>query len=136
LSIHAVSEEIRREIFGVSTELGLILKELEEFLKTASSSRRKKIQLGYLLIKGVNDSEEELEKLAQIAKRYRLPVMLMAYNKVENSPFLPLSEREYEEAFLKLRSFGIRTTLSNRFRRDPLGGCGTLTIAREVAGNG
>jgi 23S rRNA (adenine2503-C2)-methyltransferase len=27
---------------------------------------------------------------------------------------------------------GVRVTLSNRFRRDPLGGCGTLTISREV----
>jgi 23S rRNA (adenine2503-C2)-methyltransferase len=26
----------------------------------------------------------------------------------------------------------VRVTLSNRFRRDKLGGCGTLTIAREV----
>ena len=58
--------------------------------------------------------------------------MLMAYNEVKGIPFKGLTEKEYEEAFLFLRSFGVRVTLSNRFRRDPLGGCGTLTIAREV----
>jgi len=132
LSVHGISQEIRERIFGVKVPLEETLEVLKDYFKRCSSSRRKKFQLGYLLIKGVNDSKEELEKLASLSAELKLPVMLMAYNEVKGIPFKGLTEKEYEEAFLFLRSFGVRVTLSNRFRRDPLGGCGTLTIAREV----
>ncbi len=132
LSVHGVSEEVRKKIFGVEVPLEPVLSELKEYLKGVSSSRRKKFQFGYLLIKGVNDSREELSKLADLAREFRFTVMLMAYNEVKGLPFKGVSEKEYEEAFLFLRSKGVRTTFSNRFRRDKLGGCGTLTIAREV----
>ena len=132
ISVHAVSEEKRRQIFGVSVSLEEIFSELERYFSQVSSSRRKKFQIGYLLIKGVNDSEEELRALGELARKYRMTVMLMAYNPVPGVELEGLTDEEYEQAFLKLREMGVRVTLSNRFRRDPLGGCGTLTIAREV----
>jgi len=132
ISVHAVSEEKRRQIFGVSVPLEEIFSELESYFSQVSSSRRKKFQIGYLLIKGVNDSEEELRALGELARKYRMTVMLMAYNPVPGVELEGLTDEEYERAFLKLREMGVRVTLSNRFRRDPLGGCGTLTIAREV----
>ena len=132
ISVHAVSEEKRGKIFGVSVPLSRIFGELEEFFGKVSSSKRKKFQIGYLLIKGLNDSDEDLKALGELAKRFRMTVMLMAYNRVPGVDLEGLTEEEYERAFLKLREMGVRVTLSNRFRRDPLGGCGTLTISREV----
>ena len=132
VSVHAVSEEKRKKLFGASVPLERIFRELESYFKEASSSRRKKFQIGYLLIKGLNDSDEDLKALGELAKNYRMTVMLMAYNPVPGVDLEGLSDEEYERAFLKLREMGVRVTLSNRFRRDPLGGCGTLTISREV----
>ncbi len=134
ISVHGISKEVRERIFPFEIPLEEVFKALEEYLKEASSSRRKKFQIGYLLIKGVNDHPQELKKLGELAKRYRMTVMLMAYNRVEGIPFEGLSEEEYEKAFLTLKEMGVRVTLSNRFRRDRLGGCGTLTIAREIEG--
>ncbi len=132
LSVHAVKPETRKKLFGVFEPLDDILNALKEHLSESSSSRRKKFQLGYLLIKGVNDDRENLELLGRIAREMRLTVMLMAYNEIPGVGFKGVSEQEYEDAFLFLRKMGVRVTLSNRFRRDPLGGCGTLTIGREV----
>ena len=132
ISVHAIFEEKRRKLFGVSVPLEQVFSEVEEYFKEASSSRRKKFQIGYLLIKGINDSDEDLKALGELAKRCRMTVMLMAYNPVPGTALKGLTDEEYERAFLKLREMGVRVTLSNRFRRDPLGGCGTLTIAREV----
>lgn len=132
ISVHAVSKEKRERVFGVSVPLELVFGELESYFREASSSRKKKFQIGYLLIKGLNDSEEDLRALGELAKRYRMTVMLMAYNPVPGVNLKGLNDEEYERAFLTLREMGVRVTLSNRFRRDPLGGCGTLTIAREV----
>jgi 23S rRNA (adenine2503-C2)-methyltransferase len=132
VSLHTVDEEKRKQLFGLSEELSEILGVLDSHLSGISSSRRKRLWLGYLLIKGVNDSEEELRLLGAIATTYRVGVVLMSYNKVSGSPFEPLPRAEYERAFLLLKGMGVRVTLSNRFRTDRLGGCGTLTIARRV----
>ena len=132
VSVHGVKRELREQLFKLHRPIEEILNELEEHLSGSSSGRRKKFQLGYLLLKGVNDDEENLRLLAELALKHRFTVMLMAFNEVKGLPFKGLTEEEYEKAFLYLRSLGVRVTLSNRFRRDPLGGCGTLTIAREV----
>ena len=132
ISVHAVLDEKRRKVFGIYVPLNEIFKEVESYFSEVSSSRRKKVQIGYILIKGLNDSEEDLEALGSLARKYRMTVMLMAYNRVPGVDLEGLTEEEYEKAFLKLRRMGVRVTLSNRFRRDPLGGCGTLTIARDI----
>jgi len=93
VSIHGISPEVRKRIFGVEVPLEEVLRALKDYFKEASSSRRKKFQLGYLLIKGVNDSSEELTELARLAKEMRMTVMLMAYNEVEGIPFRGLSEK-------------------------------------------
>jgi len=132
LSVHGVLSKTRKEIFKKMENLQKLLNAIEEHLSTSSSSRRKKFQLGYLLIKNLNDDEENLRLLAEIALKHRFTVMLMMYNEVEGKSLKAVTKEEYEKAFLFLRSFGVRVTLSNRFRTDKLGGCGTLTIARRV----
>jgi len=132
LSVHALKEETRRKIFKKMEDLEELLQVIEEHLSQSSSSRRKKFQLGYLLIKNLNDDEENLRLLAETALKHRFTVMLMMYNEVEGKGLKAVTKEEYEKAFLFLRSFGVRVTLSNRFRIDKLGGCGTLTIARRV----
>jgi len=132
LSVHGVLSKTRKEIFKKMENLQKLLNAIEEHLSTSSSSRRKKFQLGYLLIKNLNDDEENLRLLAEIALKHRFTVMLMMYNEVEGKNLKAVTKEEYEKAFLFLRSFGVRVTLSNRFRTDKLGGCGTLTIARRV----
>ncbi|MEO2068807.1 MAG: radical SAM protein, partial [Desulfurobacteriaceae bacterium] len=130
LSVHSVLEETRSKIFKKKEKLEELLGVIEEHIARSSSSRRKKFQLGYLLIKGLNDDRENLRLLGEVAKKHRFAVMLMAYNKVESSDLEPVSKEEYEKAFLFLREMGVRVTLSNRFRTDRLGGCGTLTVGR------
>jgi 23S rRNA (adenine2503-C2)-methyltransferase len=83
------------------------------------------------LIKNLNDDLENLKLLGELAKKHRFTVMLMMYNRVDGFDLEPVSREKYEKAFLFLREMGIRVTLSNRFRTDKLGGCGTLTIGRK-----
>jgi len=130
LSVHSVLEGKRNKIFKKKEKLEELLDAIEDHLSRSSSSRRKKFQLGYLLIKDLNDDLENLRLLGEIAQKHRFTVMLMMYNKVENTNLKPVSKEEYEKVFLFLREMGVRVTLSNRFRTDKLGGCGTLTIGR------
>ncbi len=128
LSIHFLKEDLRRELMPHAGRLSDLLSTLREILPTLSRKRRKKISLAYLLLRDVNDSRSDLELLGKLAKELGLGVTLLYYNDVAG--FKPVSPQEYEDAFLFLKSMGVRVTLSNRFRRDPIGGCGTLTVGR------
>ena len=131
LSVHGFSEEVRNKLFSRKFPFKKVKEIFENHLNNLSKSQRKKYQIGYLLLKNVNDNKSELNTLSEFAQKYNITVMLMMYNKTENSNFFPVSKKEYEEAFVFLRRHRVRTTLSNRFRTDPLGGCGTLTINRK-----
>ncbi|RUM29175.1 MAG: radical SAM protein, partial [Aquifex sp.] len=121
--------ETRKYLMPHAGKLEEVVKVLEEELPKLSSKKRKKISLAYLLLKGVNDSKEDLEQLSALAKRLGVSVTLLYYNKTFE--FETVSEDEYEKAFLLLRSKGLRVTLSTRFRKDKLGGCGTLVVNRK-----
>jgi len=129
ISVHSLKEDVRKSLMPHAGRLEELVKVLEEELPKLSSKKRKKVSLAYILLKGVNDSKEELRELAELAKKLGVSVTLLYYNKTFD--FEPVSEEEYEEAFIFLRSKGIRVTLSTRFRKDKLGGCGTLVINRN-----
>ncbi len=132
ISLHSLREEIRKRLIPHGGSLEELLGTLRETLKELPRRKKRKVGLGYLLLKGVNDSEEELKDLGKLARELGTGVVLLYYNRV--SEFLPVSSEEYERAFLLLRSMGVRVTLSTRFRKDKLGGCGTLLVDREKVG--
>ena len=130
LSLHSVLEEKRKSLIPNSHNIEELIQVFEDHLKTLSSRKRKLYSIGYLLIHGENDSDEELEILANIAKRLNIGVSLLKYNEIESLPFKTTPDEDYERAFLKLKSHEVRTTLSNRYRTRKIGGCGTLMVNR------
>jgi len=135
LSLHAVDEEKRKKLIPYGEPIEKILDIFKKHLDKLSNRKRKQYSVGYLLIKDVNDTEEELEKLAEISKWLGVGVSLLKYNEIEGIPYKTTSDEDYEKAFLKLKSLGVRTTLSNRYRTRKIGGCGTLMINRLTEKN-
>ncbi len=130
VSIHSADPTLRKKMMPHAGDLGDTLRVLEEELPNMSKKKRNRISLAYMPIKGLNDSDEEVERIGRLARRLGVSVTLLYYNRV--SDFEPVDPARYEGIFLKLRSMGVRVTLSTRFRRDRVGGCGTLLVNREV----
>lgn len=130
LSLHATSNTKRKEIIPNSHRIEEILQVLEEHLKTLSSRKKKLYSIGYLVIKDINDSPQDIDGLISIAKRLGLSVSLLKYNEIDGIDYKTTPDEEYEDIFLRLRQHGIKTTLSNRYRTRKIGGCGTLMINR------
>ncbi len=128
ISVHSLDPEKRREIMPLGGNVLHLVEFLRLKLPKLTRKRRKKVSLAYLLLKGVNDSEEDLRRLGLLALELGVGITLLYYNKVGD--FEPVPEEDYERAFRLLRSMGVRVTLSTRFRKDKLGGCGTLTVDR------
>ncbi len=130
ISIHSTEEEKRKKLLPHAGSLRDLIVVLREELSVVSQRKRKKISLAYLLLKGVNDSTQDIVNLAKLAKSLGLSVTLLRYNSTVED-YEDVDDKTYEEAFLLLRSYGIRVTLSTRFREDKLGGCGTLVVNRD-----
>jgi len=129
LSLHFLSEKLRRKFMPHSGSTHRLLTFLKEKTRNMSKRKRRKISLGYLLLKGINDSEDDLKKLTECALELGLSVTLLRYN--DTGGFLPADEDRYELFFRYMRENSVKVTLSTRFRRDKIGGCGTLVIDRE-----
>ncbi|ACO04436.1 MAG TPA: radical SAM protein [Persephonella sp.] len=132
LSLHAVTDEKRKQLIPYGQPLDQILDVFKDHLSKLSRRKRKMYSIAYLLIGGVNDSEEEIQKLSQIARDLQVGVSLLKYNEIDGIDYRSTSDEEYERVFLQLRENGIRVTLSNRYRTRKIGGCGTLMINRTV----
>ncbi len=131
LSIHTLDEKKRKYLLPHAGSLKDLLEVLESYLKRLTKRKRKKIGLAYLLLKGINDSEGELLEFAKLVKTLGVNAVLLYYN--PTSPkFTQMSPEEYERCFLILKSQNIRVTLSTRYRKDKLGGCGTLLVNRSL----
>ncbi|MCX7760080.1 MAG: radical SAM protein [Hydrogenothermaceae bacterium] len=130
LSLHSVLEDKRKTLIPNSHSIDNLISTLEDYIKNLSSRKKKLYSIGYLLIEGVNDSQEEIDILINIAKRLGLSVSLLKYNEIEGIEYKTTTDEKYEEIFLRLRKNGIKVTLSNRYRTRKIGGCGTLMVNR------
>ena len=131
VSLHFLSDEKRKRFMprtGGSREL---LEFLRGKVGSLTRKKRSKISLGYVLFRDLNDSEEDLGQLTDWALELGISVTLLRYN--ETGGFLPADEERYEHFFRYMRNRGVKVTLSTRFRRDKIGGCGTLVVNREEA---
>ncbi|MFN4319625.1 MAG: radical SAM protein [Aquificaceae bacterium] len=129
ISIHSTDEGKRKELLPHAGSLKELIETLKEELSHMSLRKRKKISLAYLLLRDINHSSQDLTELAKLAKELGVSITLLRYNKTREG-YEDVGDMAYEKAFLLLRSYGIRVTLSTRFRKDRLGGCGTLRINR------
>lgn len=131
ISLHSLKEETRKKLLPHSGSLQELIKVLKEELPRLSARKRSKVSLAWLLLKGINDTEEELINLAKLAKELGVGITLLRYNKTVGS-FDDVGDESYERVFLLLKSYGLRVSLSTRFRKDRLGGCGTLVVNRQL----
>ncbi|WP_333784331.1 radical SAM protein [Thermocrinis sp.] len=131
ISIHTLDEEKRKYLLPHAGSLKTLLDVLKTHLRVLSKRKKKKIGLAYLLLKGINDSQEELLEFAKLVKALGVNAVLLYYN-TTNANFVQMSPEEYEKHFFLLKSQDVRVTLSTRYRKDKLGGCGTLLINRSL----
>lgn len=80
----------------------------------------------YALIKGVNDSEEELASLCDFCRDNLAHVNLIKLNEVRGSKFRPTSETRVQEFVRRLNAVGVETTIRNSRGADIDAACGQL----------
>jgi 23S rRNA (adenine2503-C2)-methyltransferase len=129
ISLHGATDEVRSRIMPVNKAypLGVLLPAVREFARRHG----RMITLEFILIRGVNDGDDQARRLVSIARDVHAHVNLIPYNAVEGLPWeRPPLERQLAFAGI-LREAGISATLRREKGHDIAAACGQLRLKTE-----
>jgi len=132
ISLHAPTQELREQIVpsGKAHRLENIMTAIDEFARRYEGEKKKSsIMVSYVLIAGVNDSNECAETLAELLKDRPVIVNLIPYNEFDN-PMEPGFRAPEEAEVVRFQSVisqrGLKVFHRRHHGRDIAAACGQL----------
>ena len=122
VSLHAPEDEIRSKIMPVNKGIGV--EKLMDTCRRYFNTTGRRISYEYAMIDGVNDSDEQADRLAALLRGQPGHVNLIPLNDVEESPLRP--SRRVREFQKRLESHGVTATVRRRLGGDIDASCGQL----------
>ena len=122
ISLHAPSDKLRSQLMPVNKKYSIskVLKAVQHYVQKT----RRRVMFEYIMIKGINDSDRQALKLAQLMKKPLFFVNLISYNPTGNfKPSLPQRIKKFKEI---LEKEGVAVTERYRFGDDIEAACGQL----------
>lgn len=138
VSLAAPTDELREELMPINKKwpLAELLSACKDFEK--SLRRGERLTFEYVMLDGINDSEEQARQLANLLNHYELraKVNLIPHNPAEPLPYRPSLPERVEAFGAVLESKGIQYFVRKPRGRDILAACGQLAArgASDSAG--
>jgi 23S rRNA (adenine2503-C2)-methyltransferase len=126
ISLHGATDAVRNQIMPINRRYNVetLLSACDYYTKR----KKQRLTFEYILIAGVNDSDEQAQILAGHAKRFSAKVNLIPYNTVHGLPWSRPSQNR-QKAFLSiLRQRGVAATLRREKGHDIDAACGQLRL--------
>jgi 23S rRNA (adenine2503-C2)-methyltransferase len=126
ISLNAASDEQRSALMPINRKypLGDLLAACQK-IPLAS---REKITFEYVLVRGVNDSEEDARRVAQLLKGIRAKINLIPLNEHPESPFQRPEDKTIQRFQEALRAEHFTTMVRQSRGEDILAACGQLGV--------
>jgi len=129
ISLHGATDPTRDRIMPVNRKYPL--RELIAACEFYQAQKGRMITFEYILIAGINDGLDQIQPLAELARKLCAKINLIPYNKVEGLPW-ERPDEETQEAFLKaLSNKGVLATLRREKGHDIDAACGQLRLKTE-----
>jgi 23S rRNA (adenine2503-C2)-methyltransferase len=132
VSLHAVTKEVRDELVPLNKKYGL-----EDLLAACAAypgaNNARRITFEYVMLKGVNDSDEDARELVRLLRKYKLPakVNLIPFNPWPGAPY-ECSDPDRVRAFSNIVfEAGISAPVRTPRGRDIDAACGQLKTTAE-----
>jgi len=133
ISLAAPTDELRDRLMPINKRwpLAELLSACKEFEQSLRPGER--FTFEYVLLDGVNDSDEQARQLANLLNRHQLraKVNLIPHNPADPLPYRPSPPERVEAFKAALESKGVQTYVRRPRGRDIYAACGQLA-AREV----
>ncbi len=128
ISLHAPDNETRNLLMPINKRYPI--EELIGAAKYFSEKCNRKVLLEYIMLKGINDSREQAEKLSQLIGDSWLFVNLIPYNPSREDDFRRSDEDSIRAFYDRLKKNGIGVTRRREFGGDLNAACGQLRSDR------
>ena len=130
ISLHAVRDELRDELVPINRKYPLA--ELIEACRTYPGlSNARRITWEYVMLDGVNDSDEDCAALLKLIRGIPSKLNLIPFNPWPGSPYECSSDRRIEAFAAKVLRAGYASPVRTPRGRDILAACGQLKSASE-----
>ncbi|MCL2698463.1 MAG: 23S rRNA (adenine(2503)-C(2))-methyltransferase RlmN [Oscillospiraceae bacterium] len=123
ISLHAPNNEIRSRLMPVNKSYNI------EKIMSFTKSRKKKTTLEYIMLDGVNDSDESARELANLVHGVNCYINLIPYNETGLGFARPGAERISSFYSILIQS-GIRAVVRKEFGGELKAACGQLRAER------
>ena len=126
ISLHAPNDKLRSKLMPINEKYPIqkILSAVDDYIKKT----RRRVMFEYIMIRNLNDSEEEAKKLVMLMKKPLYFVNLISYNPTGIfKPSLSLRIKKFKEI---LEKEGVIVTQRYRFGEDIEAACGQL-VAKD-----
>ena len=130
ISLHAPNNNLRSEIMPINSAFGIdeVLKAGEDY--AAETGRR--VTFEYILLGGVNDTEEHARQLAKILDGKLANVNLIPFNPVDERNFEPPTHNAAQKFLHFLLTHNINVTVRKEMGADVNAACGQLRASTKL----
>ncbi len=124
ISLHATTDENRSKTMPVNRKYHL--NELIEACRSYQSVTGRRISFEYAVIKGLNDTKEDAERLSRLLKGILCHVNLIPVNPIENGVFKAPDRTSLYQFQKNLTDLGLNATIRRTLGSDISASCGQL----------
>jgi 23S rRNA (adenine2503-C2)-methyltransferase len=126
VSLHAATEEQRRAIVPPTKKYSL--QDIIDACKRFPLSKRRRIMFEYVMLAGVNDSDEDARKLVKVLAGVKAKVNLLPLNAAAGIPFERPSDERINTFAKILADRGLMVSVRKSRGRDIRAACGQLIV--------
>ena len=134
ISLAAPTNDLRDELMPINKKWPLedLLSACKKFEKTLKPGER--VTFEYVMLAGVNDSDEQARQLANLLNRHNLraKVNLIPHNPADPLPYTPSAAERVGEFKSILEAKGVHVYVRRPRGRDIFAACGQLAARRET----
>ena len=131
VSLHAATEDTRRSIVPPTKKYSL--QDIIDACKRFPLSKRRRIMFEYVMLKGVNDSDEDARKLVKVLSGVKAKVNLLPLNEAAGIPFERPSDERVNTFAKILAGKGLMVSVRKSRGRDIRAACGQLIVEGQSA---
>lgn len=131
ISLHAPTNDIRNKIMPINQAYPLeeLIPTLKEYIKKTN----RRLTFEYILLDGINDTEECAMKLACLIKGMNAYVNLIPYNETSHIEFKKSKSENIQKFYDLLKEKNIQVTIRREFGSEVDAACGQLRSKYEEA---